>query len=139
MILIFRRRFILSKFNFSIRNEDGTINGKLLAGLISLFIVLIQQIFNMFGVKFTGDWVSIVSVINTILTILGLVGVVSNVEPINAPVATIEEGATTTSSKPKDTETTTVTESETVTEKVATVTETETVTKQDDNTDEQSK
>lgn len=137
MILIFRRRFILSKFNFSIRNEDGTLNGKLLAGLISLLIVLIQQIFNMFGVKFTGDWVSIVAVINTILTILGLVGVVSNVEPINAPVATIEESATTTSSKPKATET--VTESETVTEKVATVTETETETNQDTNTDGQAK
>ncbi|WCJ50203.1 phage holin family protein [Lactiplantibacillus plantarum] len=58
-------------------------NGKLIAGLISLLIVLVQQVFAMFGIKFTGDWTSIVAVVNTVLTILGLLGVVTDVQTVN--------------------------------------------------------
>ena len=47
----------------SFKNADGSLNGKLIAGIISLLIVLIQQIFAMFGIKFTGDWSAIVAVI----------------------------------------------------------------------------
>lgn len=61
---------------------DGTLNGRIISALIALLIVLVQQIIACFGIKFTGDWGSIINVINTILTILGLVGVVSEVSPV---------------------------------------------------------
>ena len=67
----------------SLKNPDGSLNGKLIAGLISLLIVLVQQVLAVFGVKFTGDWTSIVAIINTVLTILGLLGVVTDVETVN--------------------------------------------------------
>ncbi|MCT3287232.1 phage holin [Lactiplantibacillus pentosus] len=67
----------------SLKNADGSLNGKLIAGLISLLIVLIQQVLAVFGIKFTGDWTSIVAVINTVLTILGLLGVVTDVQTVN--------------------------------------------------------
>lgn len=67
----------------SLKNADGSLNGKLIAGIISLLIVLVQQVFAMFGLKFTGDWVSIVAVINTVLTILGMLGVISDVQAVN--------------------------------------------------------
>ena len=68
----------------SFKNADGSLNGKLIAGLISLVIVLIQQVLAVFGIKFAGDWTAIVAVINTVLTILGLLGVVSDVQLVNA-------------------------------------------------------
>lgn len=67
----------------SLKNADGSLNGKLIAGLISLVIVLIQQVLSVFGIKFTGDWTSIVAVVNTVLTILGLLGVVTDVQTVN--------------------------------------------------------
>ena len=69
----------------SFKNVDGSLNGKLIAGIISLLIVLIQQVFAMFGIKFTGDWSAIVAVINTVLTILGMLGVVTDVRTVSAP------------------------------------------------------
>ena len=36
----------------SLKNADGSFNGKLIAGIISLLIVLIQQILAVFGIKF---------------------------------------------------------------------------------------
>lgn len=66
----------------SFKNADGSLNGKLIAGIISLLIVLIQQIFAMFGVKFTGDWSAIVAVVNTVLTILGMLGVITDVQTV---------------------------------------------------------
>lgn len=68
----------------SFKNVDGSLNGKLIAGIISLLIVLIQQVFAMFGIKFTGDWSAIVAVINTVLTILGMLGVVTDVQTVTA-------------------------------------------------------
>lgn len=67
----------------SLKNADGSLNGKLIAGLISLLIVLIQQLLAVFGIKFTGDWTSIVAVINTVLTILGMLGVITDVQTVN--------------------------------------------------------
>ncbi|KZU32874.1 prophage Lp2 protein 58 [Lactiplantibacillus plantarum] len=67
---------------FSIKNADGSLNGKLIAGIISLVIVLIQQVLAVFGIKLTGDWTSIVAVINTILTILGMLGVITDVQTV---------------------------------------------------------
>ncbi|GAB7170398.1 phage holin [Lactiplantibacillus plantarum] len=68
----------------SFKNADGSLNGKLIAGIISLLIVLIQQVFAMFGVKFTGDWSAVVAVINTVLTILGMLGVITDVQTVAA-------------------------------------------------------
>ncbi|MEN8553425.1 phage holin [Lactiplantibacillus plantarum] len=67
----------------SLKNPDGSLNGKLIAGLISLLIVLVQQVLAVFGIKFAGDWTSIVAVINTVLTILGMLGVISDVQTVN--------------------------------------------------------
>ncbi|WP_436705578.1 phage holin [Lactiplantibacillus argentoratensis] len=75
----------------SFNNADGSLNGKLIAGIISLLIVLIQQIFAMFGIKFTGDWSAIVAVINTVLTILGMLGVITDVQTVTAPTTDNDE------------------------------------------------
>ena len=75
----------------SFKNADGSLNGKLIAGIISLLIVLIQQVLAVFGVKFTGDWTSIVAVINTVLTILGMLGVVTDVQTVTAPTVDSDE------------------------------------------------
>ncbi|MGA3472911.1 phage holin [Lactiplantibacillus plantarum] len=75
----------------SFKNADGSLNGKLIAGIISLLIVLVQQIFAMFGVKFTSDWSAIVAVINTVLTILGMLGVITDVQTVPAPTVDSKE------------------------------------------------
>ncbi|KZU45333.1 phage holin [Lactiplantibacillus plantarum] len=75
----------------SFKNADGSLNGKLIAGIISLLIVLIQQIFAMFGIKFTGDWSAIVAVINTVLTILGMLGVITDVQTVTTPTTDNDE------------------------------------------------
>lgn len=53
-------------------------DGKLWAGLISLGIVLIQQLMVAFGFTYPVDWQNIVGIINTVLTILGMLGVISD-------------------------------------------------------------
>lgn len=75
----------------SFKNADGSLNGKLIAGIISLLIVLIQQIFAMFGIKFTGDWSAIVAIVNTVLTILGMLGVITDVQTVTAPTFKSDE------------------------------------------------
>ncbi|WP_168785848.1 phage holin [Lactiplantibacillus plantarum] len=75
----------------SFKNADGSLNGKLIAGIISLLIVLVQQLFAMFGIKFTGDWSAIVAVVNTVLTILGMLGVVTNVQTVSTPTVDSKE------------------------------------------------
>ena len=75
----------------SFKNADGSLNGKLIAGIISLLIVLVQQVFAMFGIKFTGDWSAIVAVINTVLTILGMLGVITDVKTVTAPTTDNDE------------------------------------------------
>ncbi|MGX7691819.1 phage holin [Lactiplantibacillus plantarum] len=75
----------------SFKNADGSLNGKLIAGIISLLIVLAQQVFAMFGIKFTGDWSAIGAVINTVLTILGMLGVITDVQTVQTPTVDSEE------------------------------------------------
>ncbi|WP_248000251.1 phage holin [Lactiplantibacillus plantarum] len=75
----------------SFKNADGSLNGKLIAGIISLLIVLIQQVFAMFGVKFTGDWSAIIAVLNTVLTILGMLGVITDVQTVTVPTVKSDE------------------------------------------------
>ena len=53
-------------------------DGKLWAGLISLLIVLVQQLMVAFGFAYPVNWQNIVGIINTILTILGMLGVISD-------------------------------------------------------------
>ncbi|WKF80296.1 phage holin [Lactiplantibacillus plantarum] len=77
----------------SFKNADGSLNGKLIAGIISLLIVLIQQIFAMFGIKFTGDWSAIIAVVNTVLTILGMLGVITDVQTVSAPTVDSKEAS----------------------------------------------
>ena len=76
---------MLQKINNSLKNPDGSYSGKVIAGLVSLLIVLIQQVFAVFGIKFTGDWNAIVAVVNTILTILGALGVLSGGGVVETP------------------------------------------------------
>ena len=75
----------------SFKNADGSLNGKLIAGIISLLIVLIQQVLAAFGIKFTGDWSAIAGIINTVLTILGMLGVVTDVQTVTAPTVKSDE------------------------------------------------
>ncbi|WP_347920918.1 phage holin [Pediococcus acidilactici] len=75
----------------SFKNADGSLNGKLIAGIISLLIVLVQQVLAMFGIKFTGDWSAIVAVINTVLTILGMLGVITDVQTVTTPTVKSDE------------------------------------------------
>ena len=60
-------------------------DGKLWAGLISLGIVLIQQLMVAFGFTYPVDWQNIVGIINTVLTILGMLGVISDTTLVNDP------------------------------------------------------
>lgn len=60
-------------------------DGKLWAGLISLLIVLVQQLMVAFGFTYPVDWQNIVGIINTILTILGLLGVLNDTTPVENP------------------------------------------------------
>ncbi|KAF0341580.1 holin [Pediococcus acidilactici] len=75
----------------SFKNADGSLNGKLIAGIISLLIVLVQQVLAIFGVKFTSDWSAIVAVINTVLTILGMLGVITDVQIVTTPTVKSDE------------------------------------------------
>ena len=75
----------------SFKNADGSLNGKLIAGIISLLIVLIQQVLAVFGIKFSDDWSAIVAVINTVLTILGMLGVITDVQTVTAPTIDNDE------------------------------------------------
>lgn len=60
-------------------------DGKLWAGLISLGIVLIQQLMVAFGFTYPVDWQNIIGIINTVLTILGMLGVISDTTVVNNP------------------------------------------------------
>ncbi|APS41331.1 prophage Lp2 protein 58 [Weissella jogaejeotgali] len=76
---------MLQKINNALKNPDGSYSGKVVAGLVSLLIVLVQQVFAVFGIKFSGDWNAIVAVVNTVLTILGALGVLSGGGVVEAP------------------------------------------------------
>ncbi len=73
------------KLKKALTNADGTINGKVVAGLISLLIVLVQQVLCVFGLHFHGDVGSLIGAINTVLTILGLIGVLENPGIVTKP------------------------------------------------------
>lgn len=58
-------------------------DGKLWAGLISLLIVLVQQLMVTFGFTYPVDWQNIIGIINTVLTILGMLGVISDTTTVS--------------------------------------------------------
>ena len=58
-------------------------DGKLWAGLISLLIVLVQQLMAAFGFTYPVDWQNIIGIINTVLTILGMLGVISDTTTVS--------------------------------------------------------
>ncbi|KAF5440757.1 holin [Pediococcus sp. EKM202D] len=60
-------------------------DGKLISGLISLGIVLVQQIMVMFGFTYPVDWQNVIGIINTVLTILGMLGVISDTTLVKNP------------------------------------------------------
>jgi uncharacterized membrane protein len=90
---------MIKKMNNALKNPDGSYSGKVIAGLISLLIVLVQQVFAVFGIKFTGDWNAIVAVVNTILTILGALGVLSGGGVVETQVKVTQVPDTTRQSK----------------------------------------
>lgn len=60
-------------------------DGKFWAGLISLLIVLVQQLMVAFGYTYPVNWQNIVGIINTVLTILGMLGVISDTTLVDNP------------------------------------------------------
>ena len=58
-------------------------DGKLISGLISLGIVLVQQLMVAFGFTYPVDWQNVIGIINTVLTILGMLGVISDTTVVN--------------------------------------------------------
>lgn len=58
-------------------------DGKLISGLISLGIVLVQQLMVTFGFTYPVDWQNVIGIINTVLTILGMLGVISDTTLVN--------------------------------------------------------
>ena len=95
---------MLQKINNALKNADGSYSGKVIAGLLSLLIVLIQQLFAAFGIKFTGDWNAIVAIVNTVLTILGILGVVSVGGVVEAPTTVKSEAPVKVTQVPDTTE-----------------------------------
>lgn len=60
-------------------------DGKLWAGLISLLIVLVQQLMVAFGYTYPVNWQNVVGIINTVLTLLGMLGVLSDTTLVDNP------------------------------------------------------
>lgn len=71
-----------NKVKASLVKPDGSLNGKIVAALLSLVIVAAQEVAACFGLKLTGDLGSIQALINTLLTIFGLIGVISDPTPV---------------------------------------------------------
>lgn len=67
----------------SFKNADGSLNGKLIAGIVSLLIVLVQQLMAAFGFNYPVNWQNVVGIINTVLTLLGMLGVISDVTVVS--------------------------------------------------------
>src|SRR5699024_7371568 len=77
---------VLNLIKNKVVKPDGTLNGKIISGLVALIIVFVQHIFAFFGVQPKGDVTAFVGLANTALTILGLVGVLSDPTPVEVLV-----------------------------------------------------
>ena len=69
---------ILSLIKNKLVKPDGTLNGKIISGLVALVIVFVQQVFACFGAQPKGD----------ITAFVGLVGVLSDPTPVEVPAKT---------------------------------------------------
>lgn len=76
---------IWNKVVSALKTKDGSWNGKQIAGLLSLGVVLGQQIFAFCGANVPVDWQGIVNILNTVLLILGLLGVVTGDSKVIVP------------------------------------------------------
>lgn len=76
---------IWDKIVSALKTKDGAWNGKQIAGLLSLFIVLGQQVLSMAGIDVPVNWQGIVDIMNTVLVILGLLGVVTGDSTVIIP------------------------------------------------------
>lgn len=76
---------VLKNIKAKLIKPDGTLNGKIVSGLIGLLIILVQQVCLVFGFHLKGDTTSVVGMINTLLAVLGLLGVLSDPTPVTVP------------------------------------------------------
>lgn len=76
---------IWDKIVSALKTKEGAWNGKQIAGLLSLGVVLGQQVFAFSGVNVPVDWQDIVNILNTVLLILGLLGVVTGDSKVIVP------------------------------------------------------
>lgn len=75
----------IKKVLTALKTKDGAWNGKQIAGLFSLFIVLGQQVLSVAGIDVPVNWQGIVDIMNTVLVILGLLGVVTGDSTVIIP------------------------------------------------------
>lgn len=76
---------IWDKIVSALKTKDGEWNGKQIAGLLSLFIVLGQQVLSVAGIDAPVNWQGLVDIMNTVLVILGLLGVVTGDSTVIIP------------------------------------------------------
>lgn len=76
---------IWDKIVSALKTKDGAWNGKQIAGLLSLFIVLGQQVLSVVGIDVPVNWQGLVDIMNTVLVILGLLGVVTGDSAVIIP------------------------------------------------------
>ncbi|WP_311408627.1 hypothetical protein [Liquorilactobacillus uvarum] len=81
---------MLEKLKAKFVKQDGTIDAGTAAGAISLLLILGQQVFAAFGIKFQGDLNTIVAAINTLLMFLGLIGIMSGDGTVSVDTTAIE-------------------------------------------------
>lgn len=75
----------IKKILTALKTKDGQWNGKQIAGLLSLFVVLGQQVLSVAGIDVPVNWQGIVDIVNTVLVILGLLGVVTGDSTVIIP------------------------------------------------------
>lgn len=68
-----------------LKTKDGSWNGKQISGLLSLGVILGQQILSFCGFDVPVNWQGIVDILNTVLLILGLLGVVTGDSKVIVP------------------------------------------------------
>jgi uncharacterized membrane protein len=82
-------------------NADGTINKTVVASLITLLIVLVQQIMVACGFSY-GHWDQVVAIINTVLTLLGLCGFVEGNGQVEIPITKLDSSSDSLGQKPTE-------------------------------------
>lgn len=76
---------MIKKILTALKTKDDKWNGKQIAGLLSLFVVLGQQVLSVAGIDVPVNWQGLVDIMNTVLVILGLLGVVTGDSTVIIP------------------------------------------------------